>query len=51
MEHTVVASLGKDYDIHYDLTHTISAHLDRHLVFPLLEFLKSKKVQHHLCAG
>lgn len=36
--------LAKSYDLHYDLTHTISSHLDRHLVFPLLEFLKSKKI-------
>ncbi|KAL6067240.1 Eukaryotic translation initiation factor 3 subunit E [Balamuthia mandrillaris] len=28
----------------YDLTQTIGAHLDRHLVFPLLEFLKAKQV-------
>jgi hypothetical protein len=28
----------------YDLTHTIGQYLDRHLVFPLLEFLGSKEV-------
>lgn len=27
----------------YDLTPRISAHLDRHMVLPLLEFLQEKK--------
>ena len=28
----------------YDLTYRVGAYLDRHLVFPLLEFLSSKEV-------
>jgi len=28
----------------YDLTNVISKHLDRHMVFPLLEFLTDKKM-------
>ena len=29
----------------YDLTSKIGGYLDRHLVFPMLEFLTEKKVQ------
>jgi hypothetical protein len=28
----------------YDLTQTIATYLDRHLVFPLIEFLKENRV-------
>jgi len=28
----------------YDLTNTVSKHLDRHMVFPMLEFLTDKKL-------
>ena len=31
----------------YDLTSTIGEYLDRHLVFPLLEFLTEKKVRRY----
>lgn len=30
----------------YDLTSRVGAYLDRHLVFPLLEFLSSKEVSY-----
>jgi len=28
----------------YDLTNKIAEHLDRHMIFPLLEFLSSRKI-------
>lgn len=28
----------------YDLTNRIAQHLDRHMIFPLLEFLSSRKI-------
>lgn len=28
----------------YDLTNKIAQHLDRHMIFPLLEFLSSRKI-------
>ena len=28
----------------YDLTSKIAEHLDRHMIFPLLEFLSSRKI-------
>lgn len=33
----------------YDLTSVIGAYLDRHLVFPMLEFLSEKKVAGWVC--
>lgn len=33
-----------NYCIEYDLTQTISPFLDLHMMFPILEFLKQKKV-------
>ena len=33
----------------YDLTAKIGSYLDRHLVFPLLEFLTERKVSLLLC--
>jgi translation initiation factor 3 subunit E len=31
----------------YDLTRTLAPYFDRHLVFPLLEFIDTKKVEYH----
>lgn len=33
----------------FDLTSRIGQYLDRHLAFPLLEFLDTKRVSHFLC--
>ena len=35
----------------YDLTSVIGGYLDRHLVFPMLEFLSEKKVACWVCEG
>lgn len=39
-----LSSLSSKSSAGYDLTPVISQYLDRHLVFPLLEFLDLKKV-------
>lgn len=38
-----IAILNRFIMAEYDLTYTIASYLDRHLVFPLLEFLDLKK--------
>lgn len=34
----------------FDLTSSLAPYLDRHLVFPLLEFLSAKKVSRLACS-
>ena len=39
-----LSDMAEGSDQHYDLTSVIGGYLDRHLVFPMLEFLSEKKV-------
>lgn len=35
----------------YDLTYKVASYLDRHLIFPMLEFLTEKKVRMATAVG